>query len=809
MAKGRFIGLRRLLSALLVLVLGLGGIGNGGGCGPAAARADDAQLRRDVLQAIDLAQKYVASQQQNDGSFGSIQGGRWQAGVAALATLSLINSGKPIDDPVVSRGLEYLRRMQEPTEIYDIAMTIQALVAARNPKRDTARIAQFAERLEQAQNSRNQPGAWGYHADDSWWDNSNTQFAMLGLREASVAGYQVNRQVWTRSRDHWLKVLEGNPTLPGGAGWSYNGGGANGATTGSMTVAGIASLSIIDSFLQNDKDVLPNGEILCCGQQAPEPVEVALDGAVRWMSRNIQVTSNPGGPGHLLYYLYGLERAGRFTGTRFFGNKDWYREGASFLVRGQSPVNGSYRSNNESEEVVGTSLALLFLAKGLAPVVVNKLKYGPRDGVTGDVVGNDWNRHRRDVGNLVDYITELPKWPKLMTWQSVDLEVAANGEGVGALLQAPVQLLTGHRDLAAIQGRQMELLKEYISQGGFLFIVRSCEDPRFDQDVRRFVKELLPSDDYRLEKLPPTHDIYRSEFALTENPPELWGVDFGCRTAIVYSPHDLGCRWGKWTRFDPPGRQPAVTTQIIRSMRLGTNVIAYATGREVHDKLRRQEALAKVDENQLDRGHLRVGRLRHTGGWDSAPHALRHLQAALKTVGIEAASDAPSVAATDPLLFDHPVLYMHGRKNFALAPEEIEKLKEYLANGGFLFADACCGATQFDESFRRLAEQLGGKPLSRVPPTHEMFHPTLGHDIRTVKRRVLAPGTEGGAIQAQDVAGEPFLEGIEIDGRYAIVYSKYDISCALERQATPNCQGYVGEDAVKIAVNAVLYALYR
>ena len=155
MTNGRFIGIRRLLSALLILVLGLGG----GDVAPPAARGDDAQLRRDVLQAIDLAQKYVVSQQQNDGSFGSIQGGRWTAGVAALATLALINSGKPIDDPVVSRGLEYLRRMPEPTEIYDIAMTIQALVAARTPKRDTARIAQFAERLEQAQNSRNQPGA--------------------------------------------------------------------------------------------------------------------------------------------------------------------------------------------------------------------------------------------------------------------------------------------------------------------------------------------------------------------------------------------------------------------------------------------------------------------------------------------------------------------------------------------------------------------------------------------------------------------------------------------------------------------------
>jgi hypothetical protein len=63
--------------------------------------------------------------------------------------------------------------------------------------------------------------------------------------------------------------------------------------------------------------------------------------------------------------------------------------------------------------------------------------------------------------------------------------------------------------------------------------------------------------------------------------------------------------------------------------------------------------------------------------------------------------------------------------------------------------------------------------------------------------------------------GEPLFEGIEIKGtnglpdRYAVVYSKYDISCALERQQTLTCAGYLNEDAVKLAVNIVLYALYQ
>ncbi len=57
--------------------------------------------------------------------------------------------------------------------------------------------------------------------------------------------------------------------------------------------------------------------------------------------------------------------------------------------------------------------------------------------------------------------------------------------------------------------------------------------------------------------------------------------------------------------------------------------------------------------------------------------------------------------------------------------------------------------------------------------------------------------------------GEAVLEGVQINGKYVIVYSKYDLSCALERQATTACAGYATEDAVKIGVNLVLYGLFR
>ena len=79
-----------------------------------------------------------------------------------------------------------------------------------------------------------------------------------------------------------------------------------------------------------------------------------------------------------LYYQYGVERAGRLSGQRFFGPHDWYREGAAYLLEGQVRQDGSWigATAAETDPVVASSFALLFLSKGLAPVLINKLNYG-------------------------------------------------------------------------------------------------------------------------------------------------------------------------------------------------------------------------------------------------------------------------------------------------------------------------------------------------------------------------------------------------------------------------------------------------
>ena len=134
----------------------------------------------------------------------------------------------------------------------------------------------------------------------------------------------------------------------------------------------------------------------------------------------------------------------------------------------------------------------------------------------------------------------------------------------------------------------------------------------------------------------------------------------------------------------------------------------------------------------------------------------------------------------DPNLANYPLIYLHGRTRFILSDKERDLLAKHLSNGGVLLADACCGSESFDEAFRTLMTKLfPDKPLVKIPLDHELYTPQIGHDIRQVKYSPSLGSREG----------PPILEGIEIDGRYAVVYSKYDLGCAMERQASRECKG--------------------
>ncbi len=344
---------------------------------------------------------------------------------------------------------------------------------------------------------------------------------MLALNEAERVGVEVNPITWRLAQEYWQQTQKEDGS------WGYKPGLP---ATGSMTCAGICSLVIASGRLSSGSATIAGGKVSCCGEGDENN---GVERGLFWLGKNFSVRANPGDRSWLLYYLYGLERVGRLTGRRLIGGHDWYREGAEVLLREQDDFSGSWQGveTAESNSLVATSLALLFLSKGRRPVVIAKAKYED---------GREWDLHAGGVPNLTRHIEKA--WLRELTWQTIDLQAAT----VGDLLEAPVLFISGRQPLTLTRD-QRENLRMYVEQGGFIFAEAcdgdGCDGKAFDASFRQLMKDLFPASGIRL--LPADHAVWFAEGKSGSgvHALELYGVDACCRTSVVYCPTNLSCYW--------------------------------------------------------------------------------------------------------------------------------------------------------------------------------------------------------------------------------------------------------------------------
>ena len=759
-----------------------------------------------VRNAIDRGVAYLKQSQADNGTWTDMLG--QPGGVTALCTLALLNAGVDPQDEQIQRSLKYLRKLRPHTTY---VASLQTMVLCRaEPEKDQVLIGRNVEWIESNQ-IREGPrtGAWSYPIGNG--DNSNSQFALLALyeadrcAEAGLIHVNVHRDTWERARAYWTGCQNDNGS------WGYY---RPLEGSGSMTCAGISSL-IISSDLIHQADARVTGDHIDCCARSETDNSDKIENALAWLARNFSIERNPGqraaGLWHL-YYLYGLERVGRLTAHRFIGGSDWYREASALLVKQQDGLSGYWRGMGHAEDDrnIGTSLALLFLSKGRRPVLLAKLKYGRNE---------DWNQRRADVNNLTLFVES--RWKREMTWQVIDLEAAS----VDDLLQAPVLYFSGNRNpMPPTEERQRQLaqkLRDYLDRGGFIFAEGDCCSTGFDAGFRRLMEMVFPEREYRLKPLDPSHPVWHAEEKVAPDERLLLGIDFGCRTSVIYAPPDppaeprpsLSCLW----ELSRLGRRQklanSVQAQIDVACAIGINVLAYATNREVKYKYDIPATMTEGKPgDRIDRGRLYIAKLRHPGGCDAAPRALANLmESASRELKVRVDLHPKLISIQDSNLFTFPVVFMHGRNAFRLTDEERARLRTYVDRGGVIFADAICGSRAFVESFRREMEAIFPKnPLERIPSTDPMWTKQYGgFNLSTVRRRDPQPGSEGGPLKAAIRTVPPELEGIQFGDRYAVIFSQFDLSCALEKQDSLECRGYVREDAAKIGLNVLLYAVQQ
>ena len=762
-----------LLSAQMLLV-------------PRAARGEIHPVQ--VRRAIALGVKYLRQRQKSNGSWEEWIG--MHGGVTALCTLALLNSGVEPDHSDVKLALKYLRTTPARST-YAVSLQTMAFCAARS-ERDLGLIQQHVDWLESAQLAN---GSWSYARSSrtSQGDRSNAQFALLALYEAERFSdkIKINDRTWQRALQHWKSAQNRD----GSFGYAAS----NRKGTGSMTSAGIASL-VIGAGKQFELDELSGRTLDCCSGASSS---TALQKSLRWIGTNFSVTRNPGhDQNHYLfryYYLYALERAGRLTGRRFLGGHDWYREGVYRLLQLQatsgrwklSPQNLRTRGMQEAS----TALALLFISKGRRPVVIGKLLHGP---------GNDWDNHPSAVANLTDQIGKA--WKHELSWQTVDPHRAS----VDELLETPVLFISG-RYAPLFHDEDLPKLRQYVEQGGFIFAESCCDGTAFDKGFRDLLRKMFPQDEHQPFTLLPEHPVWRfEELVPAKYVGELWGVNVGCRTGIIVSRRDLSCRW----QYAYPRQYRRLRRDVQQDVKdataIGRNVVAYATNRKLRYKY---DYFHKANEpvDTSTRGGFKIAQVLHGDRADATPRTLPNLkQALLKQRKIHVSFEPYRLGLGQDEVFDFPLLFLHGREAFSFTRAEREQLRTYLSRGGFLLADSICASEEFVTSFRReMALLFPEKKLASIPAEHPLFSETFGgHELNKVRLRRRERG-ESGKLRLIEQSSRPLLEGIKQGDRYVVLFSQYDISCAIHNPNVSDCRGYAPDDALKIGINAVLYALLQ
>lgn len=189
-----------------------------------------------------------------------------------------------------------------------------------------------------------------------------------------------------------------------------------------------------------------------------------------------------------------------------------------------------------------------------------------------------------------------------------------------------------------------------------------------------------------------------------------------------------------------------------------------------------------------------IARLKYEGGgdWYNDPDAIPNLAQELnKRTNIKVNLQQQVVSLNDEKLFQCPFLFMTGHGNINFSDVEAKRLREYLINGGFLYADDDYG---MDESFRR--------EMKKVFPANDLVELPSEHLIY----RIVADFPKGLPKIHEHYEGPPKGFGIFYQSRL-VVYYTYNSNISDGWTQAHDNPYEKREQAYQMGINIVAYAL--
>jgi len=724
---------------------------------PAAAPAPDRELTAARIRAaIDDAVMYLRGCQMADGS---IQGNDGYTVLAALAMLAA--GGDPASDQPLAKALEWLSgREPDNTYIRGIRANVWEYALRKVPYDRKIRDALKAD-FDWLLKAMNAEG-WRYTSTSTDWDNSCTQYGVLGIWAAARGGLDPGEEFWTKCSAHFRKTQR-----PDG-GWSYTTGGS----TPNMATAGLASLFLVfdmhhgrSFYSRKDPRTFTAGDAAA--------VLTSIERGMAWLGQR-------GGANRDGYYLYGIERTGVASGRKYIGGRDWFREGALTVLQSQQR-DGSIPIGSYGGGMVNTCFCTMFLVYGGAPVAFNKLQYGP---------GQDWNLNPRDLANLTKHLWGAYERP--LNWNSVGIDADPSE------FEAPILFLTGSR-AAKLTEAEFLKLREYVQRGGTILAEPSDHSEAFAESMADLVRQMFPPNAYpgrELKALPADHDIYTVLKQEWTSPPRLRGASDGSRTFFFLSEGYLSADW-QMDRTDSD------------AFKLAMNLLFYATdlgtleGKFASILPDTPPAKARPDAAVVARVRYRSANGDPTG-WDAAATCWRQFAPYARHVtGCELKEAAPVTLGADDLKGVR-LLHLTGRGDFALSPAERKALADFATGGGMVLADAYAGSPAFAAAARRELEAVFGKLAPLPDDDHLAAGRFVGGADLTSNVRYKLPARKRLRQRGEDPRGQKLLAA-RVKGRPAVIYSEFGLCDAMAGVESYQAIGYKPDSARRIVGNLLAY----
>ena len=356
-----------------------------------------------------------------------------------------------------------------------------------------------------------------------------------------------------------------------------------------MTTVAVASLLLARDALHQDEAADCRGT----------PADPAIAKGLHWLADHADTIGTDGRTPRAYPYptLYGVERIGSAGGIKYFGSVNWFRKGAEWLLTDQQSDGSWGNSYNGADgnpaSFQATCFAVLFLARGQVPLMMQKLDYSAADPKR----ATQWDQRPRDVANLARVTGK--NLEEELAWQTVTLASPARDYH-----DAPVLYLAGH-DPLVLDAAGKAKLKAFVEDGGLIVANADCGGLGFANTVKKLATEITP---YEFRTLPAASLIYtRQQFpaARWKRKPVVLGLSNGVRELIVLMPSgDPGRAWNAGT----VGGHEA-------DFELGADLFEYAAGR-ADLRTRGESYLAEADPAITATAKVAVGRFKYASNWD-------------------------------------------------------------------------------------------------------------------------------------------------------------------------------------------------